>query len=200
VASGEGSDGRTRAALRARASRDRELGQHEHMTAPDEGFASLRTTSEEHHARLIPHVDRLLTLAEMVGHVECSALHALFDEEYRFIVGQLVPHMETIERALYDRMEVALNGRHSLAPMREEHRTMRTLVEELGRYRDHAEGCTWSAVEGMALRRALYRLHALLKVHLAEEELYLEVLERTLDDADKDRLARSLDHAMAEGL
>lgn len=170
------------------------------MTARDDSFASLRTTSDEHHARLLPHVDRLLSLAEMVGHVECTSLHALFEDEYRFVVGQLVPHMETIERTLYDRIEAELTGHHSLTPMREEHRTIARLVAELGRYKDHAEGCSWSAVEGMALRRALYRLHALLKVHLAEEELYLEVLERRLTDAEKDTLARSLDHAIAEGL
>jgi hypothetical protein len=166
----------------------------------DDGLRSLRTTTEEHHAVLVPHVDRLLSLAEMVGHVDCSALHNLFDEEYRFIVGQLVPHMETIERALYDRIEAELTGHHSLEPMREEHRTIRRLVDELGRYRLHAAECSWSAMEGMALRRALYRLHSLLKVHLAEEELYLGVLERRLSDAEKDTLARSLDHAMAEGL
>jgi hypothetical protein len=170
------------------------------MTLPDHGLASLRTTSEEHHARLLPHVDRLQALAEMVGHVECSALHGLFDEEYRFVVGQLVPHMETIERALYDRIESELTGHHSLEPMREEHRTIVRLVDELGRYRAHAADCTWSAVEGMALRRVLYRLHSLLKVHLAEEELYLEVLERRLTPTEKDTLALSLDHAMAEGL
>lgn len=170
------------------------------QAAGDAAHASLRTTNDEHHARLLPHVDRLQTLAEMIGRVDCSALHATFDEEYRFIVGQLVPHMETTERALYDRIEAELAGHHSLAPMREEHRTIHRLVEELGRYRDHAEGCTWSAMEGLALRRALYRLHSLLKVHLAEEELYLEVLERRLSDDDKAVLARSLDHAMAEGL
>jgi hypothetical protein len=170
------------------------------MTEPREGFSSLRTTSEEHHARLLPHVDRLVTLAELVGHLDCAALHALFEEEYGFVVGQLVPHMETIEATLYDRIEAVLDGRHSLAPMREEHRSIRKLVDELGRYRSHVDGCTWSAVEGMALRRALYRLHSLLKVHLAEEELYLEVLERTLTHEEKDRLARSLEHAMTEPL
>ena len=173
------------------------------MTSTDEpgdALVSLRTTIEEHHAQLLPHVDRLLTLAEMVGHVECSTMHALFEEEYRFIAGQLVPHMDTIELVLYGRLEELLDGRHSMAPMREEHRSLKKLVEELGRYREHADGCTWSAVEGMALRRALYRLHALLKVHLAEEELYLEVLDRSLGDAEKDRLGRSLEHAMAEGL
>jgi hypothetical protein len=170
------------------------------MTTSSEGFVSLRTTSEEHHARLVPHVDRLLTLAEMVGHLDCAALHGLFDAELRFVVDQLVPHMDAIEGVLYDRIEHELGGHHSLAPMREEHRIIRGLVAQLDDYRTHVSGCTWSAVEGMALRRVLYRLHSLLKVHLAEEELYLEVLERRLSDAEKDRFARSLDHAMAETL
>lgn len=172
----------------------------EHGAPEEETLVSLRTTTEAHHARLLPHVDRLQTLAEMVGHVECTSLHALFEEEYRFIVGQLVPHMEATERTLYARIEAELAGHHSLAPMREEHRIIGRLVEELGSYRAHASECTWSAVEGMALRRVLYRLHSLLKVHLAEEELYLEVLERGLTDGEKDVLARSLDHAMAERL
>ncbi len=136
----------------------------------------------------------------MVGHVDCAALHALFSEEYRFVVGQLVPHMEVIEDTLYDRLEELMDGRHTMGPMREEHATMRELVAQLGTYEVHADGCTWSAVEGMALRRVLYRLHALLKVHLAEEELYLGVLDRNLSVDEKDRLARGLDHAMEEPL
>ena len=166
----------------------------------DSTLSSLRTTSEEHHARLVPHVDRLLTLAEMIGHVECSSIHTAFEEEYTFIVGHLVPHMEAIEHALYDRLEVLMDGRHSMAPMRQEHRTVARLIKELGRYRRHADDCSWGAVEGMALRRALYRLHAILKVHLAEEELYLRVLGRNLSEAEKDELARGIEHAMAEPL
>jgi hypothetical protein len=160
-------------------------------------MSSLRTTTEEHHARLLPHVDRLLDLADAVGHVDCAGLHARFEEEYAFVVGQLVPHMEAIERTLYDRLEELMDGRHSMAPMRQEHRELERLVRELGDYRPHV-GCTWSAVEGMALRRALYRLHAILKVHLAEEELYLGVLEGGLTDDEKDALARGIDHAMTE--
>jgi hypothetical protein len=175
---------------------EHEVVEHE---APD-ALVSLSTATEEHHARLLPHVDRLQALAEMVGRVDCSSLHALFEEEHRFIVGQLVPHMEAVERALYERIESELAGRHSLAPMREEHRTIARLVDELGGYRAHAAECSWSAVEGLALRRVLYRLHSLLKVHLAEEELYVQVLERGLTDREKDVLARSLDHAMAEPL
>jgi hypothetical protein len=161
---------------------------------------SLQSTSAEHHARMQPHVDRLLSLAEMVGTVDCSAIHDVFEEEYAFIVDQLVPHIEAVETTLYDRLERLMEGRHSMAPMRGEHEVMARLIEELGRYRRHSEGCRWSAVEGMALRRALYRLHAILKVHLAEEELYLGVLERNLTDAEKDQLARGIDHAVTEPL
>jgi hypothetical protein len=170
------------------------------MTASDQPPSALRAATAEQHARLLPHVDRLLALADMVGLVECSALHALFEEEHAFIVEELVPHMELIERSLYDRLEALMDGRHSMAPMREEHRAVVRLVDELDRYRGHVEGCSWSAVEGLALRRALYRLHALLKVHLAEEELYLGVLDRQLTVDEKDQLARGIYHAMTEPL
>ncbi len=163
-------------------------------------MASLRSTSDHHHAQLLPHVDRLLVLAEMVGQVDCGAIHDLFEEEYAFIVGQLVPHMEAIERTLYDRLEELMGGRHSMAPMRQEHEVVKRLVEELGTYRRHAEGCRWSSVEGLGLRRALYRLHSILKVHLAEEELYLGVLEQNLGDDEKAELARGIDHATAAPL
>lgn len=161
---------------------------------------SLRSTSQDHHAKLVPHVDRLLDLAEMVGRVDCSAIHDVFEDEYVFVVGQLVPHIETIERTLYPQLERLMDHRHSMAPMRQEHEVMRELIEELGRYRGHVAGCSWDNVEGLALRRVLYRLHSILKVHLAEEELYLSVLDRNLTDVEKDGLARGLDHAMAEPL
>jgi hypothetical protein len=130
----------------------------------------------------------------MVGRVECKALHRLYNEEYAFVAGTLVPHMAAVEDALYGRLETLMGPRHTMAPMREEHGTVRGLIEELGRFQVHEDQCTWDEQEGLALRRALYRLHALLKVHLAEEEQYLAVLDRSLTDTEKDALARALDH------
>jgi Mn-dependent DtxR family transcriptional regulator len=40
----------------------------------------------------------------------------------------------------------------------------------------------------------------MLRVHLAEEELYLRVLDHNLSEAEKDELARGIEHAMAEPL
>lgn len=159
-------------------------------------MSSLTATSADHLARMQPHVDRLIVLAEMIGIEDCSAIHVAFDEEYAFIAGQLVPHIQAVEGTLYAELERIMGGRHSMTPMREEHATVNRLIDELGQYRDHVEGCGWSAVEGLALRRALFRLHSILKVHLAEEELYLGVLDRNLSDDEKDQLARGIDHAI----
>ena len=161
---------------------------------PGTELLSLRATSEAHHAIMMPHVDRLLTLAEMVGRVECKALHALYNDEYAFVAGQYLPHQDAVEAALYERLEAIMGPRHTMAPMREEHQIVRSLIAELGTYRVHEDECTWNEMEGLELRRALYRLHALLKVHLAEEEQYLAVLDRNLTDVEKDELARRLDH------
>ena len=161
---------------------------------------SLRTTSQEHHAKLLPHVDRLAAIAEMIGREDCASIHVSFEEAYGVIVGQLVPHMDAIETTLYAQLERLMGHRHSMAPMREEHRQMRRLIEVIGRYRVHVAGCRLGSVEALALRRALYRLYSILKVHLAEEELYLGVLEQNLTDEEKDILARGIDHANAQPL
>jgi hypothetical protein len=52
----------------------------------------------------------------------------------------------------------------------------------------------------LALRRVLLRLHALLKTHLSEEELYIPILEDRLTPAEEAALARALDHLAAEPL
>ena len=55
-------------------------------------------------------------------------------------------------------------------------------------------------VDEIGLRRVLYRLYAILKVHLAEEELYLGVLDGALGEPEKERLALAIEHAVAEPL
>ena len=63
---------------------------------------------------------------------------------------------EAIEATLYGPLERLMGGRHSMSPMRAEHEAVGRLIEDLGAYRAHVPGCSWSAVEGMALRRILF--------------------------------------------
>jgi hypothetical protein len=161
---------------------------------------SLPEAHREHHARIRPHVERLAELAAMVGRATPAELDTRFQEECSFVVGDLVPHMETIEATLYDDLERLMDGRHSMAPMREEHERLRLLTSSLCRYGELVADQRLTQADEIGLRRVLYRLYTILTVHLDEEELYLAVLDRNLTDLEKDALARGIEHATAEPL
>jgi hypothetical protein len=159
---------------------------------------SLPDLTHEHHARILVHVERLPTLAGMIGRVEPALFSAQLDEEYAFIVGRLVPHMAVIETTLYGDLERLMERRHSMTPMRREHDDLRRLIASLGDLRLRALDGPLADAERITLRRVLYRLYSMLKVHLAEEQLYLGVLDRNLSADEKDALARAIEQACAE--
>ncbi|MGH9887744.1 MAG: hemerythrin domain-containing protein, partial [bacterium] len=139
--------------------------------------SSLPRVAHEHHATIQVHVDRLTELAAMVGSVDRAAFATAFEDECRFITGQLVPHIAAIETGLYPELERVMGGRHSMAPMRTEHDHLRELLSSLCVYRADLLAGELAEADEIGLRRVLYRLFSILKVHLAEEELYLGVLE-----------------------
>jgi iron-sulfur cluster repair protein YtfE (RIC family) len=161
---------------------------------------SLTETANVHRDRLIRHVDRLNALAEIADAGTSYALRAGLEDELRFLEEQLVPHMQAIETTLYERLERLMDGRHSMAPMRQEHEELRRLIETLGGYRTLVASGDLGPVEAMGLRRVLYRTHSILRVHLAEEALYLRVLERNLSSEEKESLARGIDRAAGQRL
>ena len=108
--------------------------------------------------------------------------------------------MAAIETTLYGQLDRVMDGRHSMTPMRREHERLRGLIASLSRYREFVVDGHMSEGEEIGLRRVLYRLYAMLKVHLVEEELYLGVLDRNLSAEEKDALAKGIDHAVAEPL
>ncbi|MCP6756363.1 hemerythrin domain-containing protein, partial [Klebsiella pneumoniae] len=87
------------------------------------------------------------------------------EQECQFITGSLMPHLDAIEQTLYADLERLMDGRHSMQPMRDEHDQLRRLFAALCRYR--AEVAAGGLEEGSAigLRRVLYRLFTLMKVH-----------------------------------
>lgn len=162
------------------------------------GRRSLDATSHEHHDRIMPHVDALATLAESIDKADPDEFAARLEQECQFIVNQLMPHIDAIEQTLYGELERLMDGRHSMQPMRDEHEQLRRLFAALCRYRATAAAGALDQASAIGLRRVLYRLYTLMKVHLAEEELYLGVIERDLSAEEKDVLARGIDHASSE--
>jgi Hemerythrin HHE cation binding domain len=161
---------------------------------------SLPQTTRAHDAAILAHVERLPALADELVDGPTDLLLARLEDEYRFITGQLVPHVEAVEAALYPELERVLSCCHSMTAMRREHQELSRLIGSLGRYIGDLEAGSFGQPEQTGLRRALYRLHAILKVHLAEEELYVGVLEHNLEPDARDALAQAMNHVMAEPL
>jgi hypothetical protein len=161
---------------------------------------TLTDTSHEHHGRIKEHVDRLPGIADLIGRTDEAALRAAFLPEAEFITGRLVRHMNAVETTFYGPLERLMVGRHSMAPMRHEHEELLRLVDALGDYAATLRDGSLAEDDQIGLRRALYRLHGIVNVHLAEEELYLGVLERNLTEAEKDEVVRMLVRACEQPL
>ena len=158
---------------------------------------TLPGVAHEHHERLMRHVDQLPALGDMVGSADVLVLRTEIDNALTFLAGTLIPHVDAAERTLYPELERLLQNRHSMAPMRREHDELRQLVDQLVHIRHDLGGERLSTGDTIALRRVIFRLYALLKVHLAEEELYLGIVEHGVSPDAADALAAAMTHAVA---
>jgi len=162
---------------------------------------TVSAAGHEHHERLKTMLDGLPALADMLDE---RPRPARFEDRFRTIyasvTGTLVPHIERVEETLYPELDRLMQNRHSMTQMRHEHEDIRSLVERLGTFSEAIEADALGPAGTVGLRRVLYRLYALLKVHLAEEEEYLRVLEHNLSGDEQAELVRGLEHAVAEPL
>ncbi len=174
---------------------------HRAVTEEWKRVTSVARTGHEHHARIIAMLDGLPTLADMLGERPRPArFEQRFASLQNFVTGTLVPHIDVVESTIYPELDRLMQNRHSMAQMRREHDEIRGLIERLATFGEAIRADALGPAGSIGLRRVLYRLYAMLKVHIAEEEEYLRVLERNLSEAEQAELSRGLEHAMAEPL
>ena len=162
-------------------------------------MTAVTDAGHEHHERINTMVDGLPALADMLNERPRPArFESRYTALYAFITGTLVPHMEVVEANVYPELDRLMQHRHSMVQMRREHQELKGLIERLGDFGEAIEADALGPAASIGLRRVLYRLYAVLKVHLAEEEEYLRVLDRNLSEAEQDELAKGLEHATAE--
>ena len=160
---------------------------------------SLPQVSHEHHERLLHHVDQMPALADSLLTARAEEVKTGLAEMSAFLSGTLIPHVDAAERTVYPELERMFQNRHSMAPMRREHEEIRKLVAVLG-------GLTRQLGEGqvtigrtLGLRRVIFQLYALLKVHLAEEQAYLRIVEHGMDTDAADVMAAAMEHPVGIG-
>jgi hemerythrin-like domain-containing protein len=157
--------------------------------------ASLPQVAHEHHDRLTHHLDAMTSVGDLVGGTSVADLRPRIDETAAFLTDLLVPHMEAAERTLYPELERLLQNRHSMTPMRREHDEIRQLVAGFVRLQQKLDAGPLQTSETVALRRVIFRLYAILKVHLAEEQLYLGIIQKGVSPDGADALAAAMEHS-----
>ena len=155
---------------------------------------TLPQVGHEHHERLLLHVDRMPEVADRLLTAKPGELRREVDELREFLTGTLIPHVDAAEQTLYPELERMYQNRHSMTPMRLEHTELRRLVGEFGKLVERTDTGHGSLGSTLAMRRVLFQIYALLKIHLAEEEIYLRIVDHGVATDVADVLAAALNH------
>jgi hemerythrin-like domain-containing protein len=155
---------------------------------------TLPRVAHEHHERLLQDVDRMPETGDLLMTGDGDAVRRATHATSVFLTDTLVPHIDAAERSLYPELERMLQNRHAMAPMRREHAQLRLLVGDFARLTEQLDAGSIAVGKRLALRRVLFQLYALLKIHLAEEEAYLRVVDHGVSADVADLMAAALDH------
>lgn len=130
----------------------------------------------DEHRELIPHIERILEVAEGIPEAPLEQIRDGVQEVYEFLAYHLVPHAQAEDAALYPAVQQALGSPDATRTMSRDHVEVGRYIEELDHLRRDL-----SPQKFKALQRVLYGLYALVKVHFAkEEEVYLPILDERL--------------------
>jgi soluble P-type ATPase len=139
------------------------------LLSPQEEDVARRFRSQ--HGTLRPQIEQLRAVADQLGDVDPARTVALLEEVDRFLVEQLGPHEAAEDAELYPIIDRALGGGDSTGPMSRGHgeiarltRRIHTLVAGIAPERGP------DADDVRELRRLLYGLHAVLRLHFAQED------------------------------
>jgi iron-sulfur cluster repair protein YtfE (RIC family) len=155
----------------------------------------------DEHAELIPHIAALAAAGDAVGRADVTELRDRVDASYEFLADELIPHAHAEEAALYPVVQRAVSAPEMTATMARDHVEVASLTAELASLRDRLKVA--SALDddlANGLRRVLYGLHHLVKVHFAkEEEVYLPILEERLSASEAKQMFADMHAASHHG-
>jgi iron-sulfur cluster repair protein YtfE (RIC family) len=137
------------------------------------------------HLAIRADLDRLLSVADALGTMERTRAMTEVRAVQKLLVEEVGPHEEAEQEILYPALERVLGGREPTAPMSRAHVEIAHQIRRLGQLIDDigVEGPDDEDIE--EIRRLLYGLHAILRLHtLQEEESYLSLGEEAVIGSD----------------
>ena len=162
-------------------------------------MTTLMQPLREEHKELLPHIEQLRIIANSVGESPLNQLRLDIAEVYEFLAYHLIPHAEAEDAALYPVVASVMGAANATATMKRDHVEVAALTDELASLRFHLTENEVSASVYKELRRVLYGLYTLVKVHFAkEEEIYLPLLEKALKPDEAHALFAAMEKAAHE--
>jgi iron-sulfur cluster repair protein YtfE (RIC family) len=144
-------------------------------------MVSLTQPLHDEHRELLLHVEEIRRLADTIGEAPIHDFWRDADGVYDFLTRQLGPHAIAEDQALYPVVGKVMGTRQATATMSREHLAIACLISEFSAIRADLSGQSLTRAQMKVLRRVLYGLYTLLKVHfLKEEEVYLPLLDVVL--------------------
>lgn len=134
----------------------------------------------DEHKELFPHVDRIRQVAEALGEAPLTEIRRGVEEVHDFLANHLKPHAEAEDAALYPVVQQVLGSPEATKTMSRDHVEVGRYIEELSALQANLTD-PLDFTQITALRRVLFGVYALVKVHFAkEEEVYLPLLDQRL--------------------
>ena len=158
--------------------------------------ASLNRLHEEHET-LWKGIESLKETADLIELAPPEALVIELEEDHMFLFRHLLPHAEAEEAVLYRAYDQLASSPWATETMRRDHVAISTFADELTAVQLQLSMDATTPEQKQELRRILYGLYALLKVHFSkEEEILLPRLEEALSQAAADSLLDSMEAAV----
>ena len=144
-------------------------------------------------------LETLRLAGDVVNESLTTLAHDKIEQAYNFLTRQLIPHAQAEEKALYPMVEKAMGALQATATMTRDHVEVERLTQELGTLRVHKSQLSITFEQVSALRRVLYGLYSLVKLHFAkEEEIYLPLLDAKLTAEEAQAMFTAMDAAARE--
>jgi len=140
--------------------------------------AGLPVGMGDEHSALLPVIDRVRQVADQLDDSPAAEARFELNELRRVLTERLLPHEAADDLDLYPVVAKLIGGADPIGPMSRAHVEIRRLAGMLSRLIEELPEDGPTPADLRDLRRVLYGLHAVLRLHFAQEdESYLSLFE-----------------------
>jgi heavy metal translocating P-type ATPase len=147
----------------------------------DEQDAALTRRFQGEHLAIRAYLERLRAAADDLGLVDTAEAMAEVRQVHRLLTEEVQPHEQAEQEVLYPALDRLLGGADPTGPMSRAHVEISHQIRRLGQLIDDIGPDGPDSEDISELRRLLYGLYAVLRLHSAqEEESYFSLADDTL--------------------